>query len=251
MILRVTNAVKTYFLGTIEVPALMGISLDVEKGSFVAIMGPSGSGKSTLMNIIGCLDQPTEGTVEIEGTDTTRMDRSQLAYVRNRKIGFIFQSFNLLPRASALDNVILPFLYSDQPKGQHKEKALALLKLVGLEHRVSHKPTELSGGQKQRVAIARALINDPAIILADEPTGNVDSRSGLEIMAILQKLNNEGMTILMVTHDRAIAEHAKKIINIGDGKIVREEIVEERKSALKAIEERAAREKEESAYETA
>jgi putative ABC transport system ATP-binding protein len=245
MILRVTNAVKTYFLGSIEVPALRGVSLDVEKGSFVAIMGPSGSGKSTLMNIIGCLDQPTEGTVEIEGTDTTSMDRSQLAYVRNRKIGFIFQSFNLLPRASALDNVILPFLYSDQPKDHHREKALAMLKLVGLEDRVSHKPTELSGGQKQRVAIARALINDPAIILADEPTGNVDSRSGLEIMAILQNLNNEGMTILMVTHDRNIAEHARKIIDIGDGKIVREEIVEERKSALKAIEERAAREKEE------
>ena len=246
MILRVTNAVKTYFLGSIEVPALRGVSMNVEKGSFVAIMGPSGSGKSTLMNIIGCLDQPTEGTVEIEGTDTTRMDRSQLAYVRNRKIGFIFQSFNLLPRASALDNVILPFLYSDQPKDNHKEKALELLKLVGLENRVLHKPTELSGGQKQRVAIARALINDPAIILADEPTGNVDSRSGLEIMAMLQKLNNEGMTILMVTHDRNIAEHAKRIIDIGDGKIVREEIVEERKSALKAIEERSAREKEES-----
>ncbi len=245
MILRVSTAVKTYFLGSIEVPALRGVSLDVEKGSFVAIMGPSGSGKSTLMNIIGCLDRPTEGSVEIEGIETTKMDRSQLAYVRNRKIGFIFQSFNLLPRASALDNVILPFLYSDQPKDNHKEKALKMLKLVGLEDRVLHKPTELSGGQKQRVAIARALINDPAIILADEPTGNVDSRAGLEIMAILQKLNNEGMTILMVTHDRAIAEHAKRIIDIGDGKIVQEEIVEERKSALKELEERSAREREE------
>jgi len=239
MILRIRNAVKIYELGSIKVPALNGVSLEVEKGSFVSIMGPSGSGKSTLMNIIGCLDRPTEGSVEIEGIETTRMDRSQLAYVRNRKIGFVFQSFNLLPRATALDNVILPFLYSDQPKNQHKEKALKLLKSVGLEHRVSHKPSELSGGQKQRVAIARALINDPAIILADEPTGNIDSRSGLEIMALLQRLNNEGMTILMVTHDRAIAEHSKRIIDINDGKIVREEIVKERKHALAELQERA------------
>jgi len=245
MILVVRNAVKIYELGTIKVPALRGVSLEVEKGSFVSIMGPSGSGKSTLMNIIGCLDRPTEGIVEIEGVETTRMDRSQLAYLRNRKIGFIFQSFNLLPRASALDNVVLPFLYSDQPKNNYKEKALGLLKLVGLESRVMHKPNELSGGQKQRVAIARALVNDPAIILADEPTGNVDSRSGLEIMALLQNLNDEGMTILMVTHDRFIAQHSKKIIYFSDGKIIREEVVEGRKYAAEEIEKRTAREGEE------
>jgi putative ABC transport system ATP-binding protein len=191
MILSVRNVAKIYELGSIKVPALRGVSLDIEKGSFVTIMGPSGSGKSTLMNIIGCLDRPTEGSVEIEGIETAKMDRSQLAYVRNKKIGFIFQSFNLLPRMSALNNVVLPFLYSDQPKNHHRERALKLLKSVGLEDRVTHKPNELSGGQKQRVAIARALVNDPAIILADEPTGNVDSRSGLEIMVLLQKLNDE------------------------------------------------------------
>jgi len=245
MILSVKNVVKIYELGSINVPALRDVSLEAEKGSFVAIMGPSGSGKSTLMNIIGCLDRPTEGSVEIEGIKTARMDRSQLAYIRNRKIGFIFQSFNLLPRVSALDNVKLPFLYSDQPKDHHKEKALKLLKMVGLENRIMHKPNELSGGQKQRVAIARALVNDPAIILADEPTGNVDSRSGLEIMTLLQKLNNEGMTILMVTHDRSIAQHSERIINFSDGRIIREEMVEERRYALKELEEQSARESEE------
>ena len=245
MILSVKNVVKIYELGSINVPALRGVSLEVEKGSFVAIMGPSGSGKSTLMNIIGCLDRPTEGSIEIEGIKTARMDRSQLAYIRNRKIGFIFQSFNLLPRVSALDNVILPFLYSDQPKDHHKEKALKLLKMVGLENRIMHKPNELSGGQKQRVAVARALVNDPAIILADEPTGNVDSRSGLEIMTLLQKLNNEGMTILMVTHDRSIAQHSERIINFSDGRIILEEIVKERKCALEELEKQSARKSEE------
>ena len=245
MILVVRDAVKIYELGTTKVPALRGVSLEIEKGAFASIMGPSGSGKSTLMNIIGCLDRPTEGIVEIEGIETTKMDRSQLAYMRNRKIGFIFQSFNLLPRASALDNVILPCLYSDQPKNDYKEKALGLLKLVGLESRVMHKPNELSGGQKQKVAIARALVNDPAIILADEPTGNVDSRSGLEIMALLQKLNDEGMTILMVTHDRYIAQHSKRIIFFGDGKIVNEEVVEKREYAAHEIEKRSTQEGEE------
>jgi putative ABC transport system ATP-binding protein len=242
MILSIKNAVKIYDLGSVKVPALKGVSLEIERGSFVAIMGPSGSGKSTLMNIIGCLDRPTEGSVEIEGVETTRMDRSQLAYIRNRKIGFIFQSFNLLPRVSALDNVILPFLYSDRPKDHHRKKALELLRLVGLENRIMHKPNELSGGQKQRVAIARALVNDPAIILADEPTGNVDSRSGLEIMILLQKLNDEGMTILMVTHDPSIAQHSKRIIYFGDGEIIREEMVKERKCALEELEKQSARE---------
>jgi putative ABC transport system ATP-binding protein len=238
MILRVSNLKKSYELGSITVPALRGVSLEIERGGFVTIMGPSGSGKSTLMNIIGCLDHPTEGSVEIEGTETARMSRSQLAYLRNKKIGFIFQSFNLLPRMSALENVMLPFLYSDQPKTRSKEKGLALLKAVGLEERVMHKPNELSGGQKQRVAIARALINDPAIILADEPTGNVDSHSGLEIMVLLQKLNGDSMTILMVTHDQCIAQHSHRIVHLTDGRITREEKVQERKNAVDELQRR-------------
>ena len=244
MILNVRDVVKIYELGSIKVPALRGVSLEVEKGSFVAIMGPSGSGKSTLMNIIGCLDHPTKGSVEIEGIETSEMDRSQLAYVRNKKIGFIFQSFNLLPRVSALENVMLPFLYSNQPKNHSRERALELLKSVGLEDRIMHKPNELSGGQKQRVAIARALVNDPAIILADEPTGNVDSRSGVEIMALLQQLNDKAMTILMVTHDSFIAQHANRVIHFSDGKIIREEIVRERKYAIRELEERSVLERE-------
>lgn len=245
MILRIMDVTKIYELGTIKVPALRGVNLEVEKGAFVAIMGPSGSGKSTLMNIIGCLDRPTEGGVEIEGVETSTMDSAQLAYVRNKKIGFIFQSFNLLPRMNALSNVMLPFIYSDQPKNHHRERALKILQSVGLGDRILHKPSELSGGQKQRVAIARALVNDPAIILADEPTGNVDSRSGVEIMALLQQLNQGGMTILMVTHDRFIAQHSTKIIYLNDGKIVREEVVVERKHALKELEERIIRNKDE------
>ena len=245
MILSCRDVTKTYDLGAIQVPALLGVSLEVEKGSFVSIMGPSGSGKSTLMNIIGCLDHPTEGIVEIEGIETSKMNRSELAYIRNKKLGFIFQSFNLLPRMNAIENVVLPFLYSDQPKNNSRKKALSLLKTVGLENRVMHKPTELSGGQRQRVAIARALVNDPAIILADEPTGNVDSRSGLEIMALLQKVNREGMTILMVTHDRYIAQHSEKIIHFSDGLIVKEEMVEESKRALKEYEKRFPNDKKE------
>ncbi len=245
MILRVCNLKKSYELGSITVPALRGVSLEIERGGFVTIMGPSGSGKSTLMNIIGCLDHPTEGSVEIEGTETARMSRSQLAYLRNKKIGFIFQSFNLLPRMSALENVMLPFLYSDQPKTRSKDKGLALLKAVGLEDRVMHKPNELSGGQKQRVAIARALINDPAIILADEPTGNVDSHSGLEIMVLLQKLNGDSMTILMVTHDQYIAQHSHRIVHLTDGRITREEKVEEKKNAADELQRRFPRGKEE------
>jgi putative ABC transport system ATP-binding protein len=245
MILRVSNLKKIYEMGSITVPALRGVSLEIERGGFVTIMGPSGSGKSTLMNIIGCLDHPTEGSVEIEGTETSKMSRSQLAYIRNKKIGFIFQSFNLLPRMSALENVMLPFLYSDQPKNRSREKGLALLQAVGLEERVMHKPNELSGGQKQRVAIARALINDPAIILADEPTGNVDSHSGLEIMALLQKLNSDAMTILMVTHDPYIAQHSHRIVHVTDGKITREEKVTERKNAAEELQRRFPRGREE------
>ncbi|MCX5886365.1 MAG: ABC transporter ATP-binding protein [Proteobacteria bacterium] len=234
--LETQDLFKTYFLGKdVQVPALRGVSVTVKRGAFTAIMGPSGSGKSTLMNIIGCLDQPTKGTITIEGIETSRMSRSDLAYVRNKKIGFVFQSFNLLARAHALSNVMLPFVYSDYPKAKRRERAMEVLESVGLADRWSHKPNELSGGQKQRVAIARALVNDPAIILADEPTGNIDSRSGLEIMILLQALNREGMTILCVTHDRFIAEHAEMIINLLDGKISRIEEVKERKDAREEL----------------
>jgi putative ABC transport system ATP-binding protein len=198
-------------------------------------MGPSGSGKSTLMNIIGCLDRPTKGTISIGGIETSSMSRSDLAYIRNKKIGFIFQSFNLLARSNALSNVMLPFIYSDFPKAKRRERALEVLDAVGLSDRWNHRPNELSGGQKQRVAIARALVNNPAIILADEPTGNIDSRSGLEIMTLLQKLNQEGMTILLVTHDRFIAEHAEMIINLFDGRLSRIEEVKERKDAWEEL----------------
>lgn len=198
-------------------------------------MGPSGSGKSTLMNIIGCLDRPTQGTITIEGIEASRMSRSELAYIRNKKIGFIFQSFNLLARANALSNVMLPFIYGDFAKAKRRERAMEVLEAVGLGDRWNHKPNELSGGQRQRVAIARALVNNPAVILADEPTGNIDSRSGLEIMSLLQDLNHQGMTILIVTHDRFIAEHAEMIIHLLDGRISRIEEVKERKDACEEL----------------
>jgi len=228
---RVKDLVKSYRLGAVTVPALRGISLTVEEGTFTAIMGPSGCGKSTLLNILGCLDRPTSGSVEIDGVEVGRMSKSELAAIRSRKIGFIFQTFHLLHQASALANVMLPFLYSSFPKDRRKARALELLRSVGLEEWANHKPYELSGGQQQRVAIARALANHPKLILADEPTGNLDSRSGLEIMALLERLNREGMTILMVTHDRQLAEHAERIIHLKDGRILKEEEVRERRKA--------------------
>lgn len=236
-ILRVREVVRIYQLGGVTVPALRGVSLEVERGAFVAIMGPSGSGKSTLMNIIGCLDLPTRGSVEIDEIEVSRMTRSQQAYIRNKKIGFIFQIFHLLPRATALANIMLPLLYSGEGSadGRH-QRALAALASVGLADRVMHKPNELSGGERQRVAIARALVNKPAVILADEPTGNLDSRSGLEIIALLQRLNDEGHTILMVTHDRFIAEHAQRIVYLRDGKIIQDEQVGEPRVAWHELE---------------
>jgi putative ABC transport system ATP-binding protein len=233
---KVRDLVKIYQMGTVSVPAVRGISLDVERNSFVSIMGPSGSGKSTLMNIVGCLDQPTRGSVSIDGVETARMSPSELATLRNKKIGFIFQTFNLLSRATALANVMLPFLYSDVPRDKRKERAVELLRAVGLEGRMSHCPSELSGGQRQRVAIARALVNEPSLILADEPTGNVDSRSGLEIMALLQELHSRGMTIVMVTHDTFISQHSEKIILIKDGRITATETVEQRRMAMDELE---------------
>jgi putative ABC transport system ATP-binding protein len=226
-----TDVVKVYRMGAVNVPALRGVSLKVEEGSFAAIMGPSGCGKSTLLNILGCLDRPTSGSVEIDGMEVAKLSKAELAALRNRKIGFIFQTFNLLHNTTALSNVMLPFLYSDVPGSQRKPKAMELLRSVGLEDRAHHKPFELSGGQQQRVAIARALVNNPKLILADEPTGNLDSRSGMEIIALLEGLNRQGMTILMVTHDPQLGAHADRIIHLKDGRVRKEEEVKDRRRA--------------------
>ena len=213
---------KVYGRGDAEVRALDGVDVRIDEGEFVAIMGPSGSGKSTLMNILGCLDRPTDGKYFLAGEDVSQMDKNQLADIRNKRLGFIFQSYNLLAQTTALENVMLPMLYArngSQTTEQQKEKALKSLSMVGLAERVDHKPQELSGGQMQRVAIARALINDPLLILADEPTGNLDSRSGVEIMELLQALHAEGRTIVMVTHDDDIAQYADRTIRFKDGQV--------------------------------
>jgi len=211
---------RHYDVGSEIVRALDGIDLVIKHNEYISIMGPSGSGKSTLMNMIGCLDTPTVGTYEFEGEMVNEMDDNQLASIRNRKIGFVFQTFNLLPQATALRNVEVPLIYANIRKSERVEKAKEAVIAVGLEERMHHKPNELSGGQRQRVAIARALVNDPSIILADEPTGNLDSMSGMEIMKILDNLHNKGNTIILVTHEEYIADHAKRTINLFDGKII-------------------------------
>lgn len=216
--IEVAKLTKIYQMGGQQVPALAGVDFKIEKGEFVAIMGPSGSGKSTLMNLLGCLDHPSSGVYRLENLNIQSMNADQLADVRNQRIGFVFQSFNLLPRASALENIELPLLYGRVPKP--KEIALKALERVGLTHRAKHNPTELSGGERQRVAIARALVNSPAIILADEPTGNLDSATGKDIMDLFQALNEEEVTLILVTHEQEVAQKTKRIIQMKDGKII-------------------------------
>jgi len=218
---------KIYRMGDNEVHALRGVSMTVRRGEIVAIMGPSGSGKSTLMNILGCLDQPTYGLYVLDGQDVSKMSDDALATARNKMVGFVFQNFNLLARTSALENVLLPLVYAGATHRQRSKRAREVLESVGLGDRLQHTPNELSGGQQQRVAIARALVNNPAIILADEPTGNLDSTSGKEVMEILQRLNRDaGITVILVTHDPNVARYARRVIRLFDGKILREESVE-------------------------
>lgn len=236
-IIQVENLVKIYRMGKVEVQALNGVSFEVVPGEFVAIMGPSGSGKTTLMNILGCLDTPTEGRYVLDGIEVSSLRENELAMIRNRKIGFVFQNFHLLPRLTAFQNVELPLLYAGMPKNVRLRRVRELLEQVGLGDRAHHRPNELSGGQMQRVAIARALVNDPAIVLADEPTGNLDTLSGEEIMVIFQKLNEEGRTIIMVTHERDIARHARRVIHFRDGKILKNEDVTDRVDARKLLAE--------------
>ena len=214
---------KTYGSGDAAVHALRGVSLRIEQGEFVAVMGSSGSGKSTLMNILGCLDRPTRGTYFLDGRDVSTASRSELAVVRNRVLGFVFQSFNLLPRTSALENVELPMLYADVPARERRKRARAALERVGLGERVGHHPNQLSGGQQQRVAIARALVTEPKVILADEPTGNLDSRTSIEVMAIFQELGKAGITVVLVTHEPDIAEFASRVIVVKDGLVQSDE----------------------------
>jgi putative ABC transport system ATP-binding protein len=238
-IIEIRKLTKVYSMGEVEVRALDGVDLDVDEGEFVAIMGPSGSGKSTLMNIIGCLDRPTSGTYILDGVDVSTLDRDQRAVIRNAKIGFVFQSFNLLPRTSALENVELPLLYGELgwSREQRRKAAMEALHRVGLAGREHSQPSQLSGGQQQRVAIARALVTNPAILLADEPTGNLDSRTSKEIIGIFQDLNDSGKTVVLITHDPDIARHAKRVVTVRDGRIQNDERIQQVRAQAKGIEE--------------
>jgi len=225
VVIRTEALIKTYEMGAEQVHALQGVDVEIRKGEYVAIMGPSGSGKSTLMNLIGCLDSPTSGRYWLAGRLVSELDDDELAYIRNKEIGFVFQTFNLLPRATALHNVELPLIYNGTPAEERIGKAKLALQRVDLTSRMTHKPNELSGGQRQRVAIARALVNDPSIVLADEPTGNLDSKTGEEIMRLFEDLHEQGNTIILVTHEMDIAQHAHRVIFIRDGKIASDEKV--------------------------
>jgi putative ABC transport system ATP-binding protein len=225
IVIRTYDLWKSYVMGDQTINAVSGVDIEIHRGEYVAIMGPSGSGKSTLMNLIGCLDSPTKGEYYINGRLVSSMTDDELARIRNKEIGFVFQTFNLLPRATSLHNVELPLIYNGTPPAQRIEKAKAALAQVDLKDRMNHKPNELSGGQRQRVAVARALVNSPSILLADEPTGNLDTATGNEIMALFQRLHDEGNTIILVTHEHDIAQHAHRVIHIRDGKIERDEPV--------------------------
>lgn len=227
MIISLRQLKKTYKMGDIEVHALRGLDLDIEAGDYVAIMGPSGSGKSTLMHIVGCLDRPSSGTYELRGKQVQALADDELSHTRNREIGFVFQSFNLLPSMTVQANVELPMIYAGMKASERRARAQKAIEAVGLQSRVKHLPNELSGGQRQRVAIARALVNEPAILLADEPTGNLDTKTGEEIMALFNRLSAEGRTIVLVTHERDIAEHAHRIVNIRDGVVEKIETLRE------------------------
>ena len=234
-VIRVQDVHKYYELGETKVHALRGINLEIEPGEFVAVMGSSGSGKSTFMNLLGCLDKPSSGRYFLEGTDVSQLDKKTLAGVRNRKLGFVFQGFNLLARTTATENVELPSLYAQLPKEERRERARKALEMVGLADRMEHFPAQLSGGQQQRVAIARALVNRPSILLADEPTGNLDSRTSVEIMQIFQDLNGQGLTLVLVTHEQDIAQFAKRIVVFRDGRIRRAEVVKNRPRAADVL----------------
>ena len=230
VVIRTEELTKVYEMGAEQVHALSGVDVDIRKGEYVAIMGPSGSGKSTLMNLIGCLDSPTAGRYWLAGRLVSDLDDDELAYIRNKEIGFVFQTFNLLPRATALHNVELPLIYNGTPAEERVERAKKALERVDLIPRMNHKPNELSGGQRQRVAIARALVNNPSIVLADEPTGNLDSKTGEEIMGLFENLHHQGNTIILVTHEMDIAQHAHRVIFIRDGKIFSDEKVTKKKA---------------------